>query len=409
MVSILKDITGTKGNSLKGKRIVLCVTGSVAIVKSIELGRELMRLGAEVHPVMSQAAQELVCPALLEWATGNKPVTRLTGKCEHISHCGKGRTKADLLLICPCTGNTLSKLAWGVDDTPVTTFAVTALGSHIPIIAVPAMHKSMYTHKKLLENIGKVKSMGIRVIEPILAEGKAKLAETGEIVRIVVAELKKKGLKGKKVLITAGPTVEHIDPVRVITNMSSGKMGVELAREAMTRGAYVTLVYGPGSETPAGDRIINVMTTEDMLKAVEKELKKTKYDVVFMTAAPADYTPDRKEPDKISTKNMDLTLKLKSTPKITRAIRKLAPKAFFVGFKAEYRKGKEELIRRGKSKMRSDYMDLVVVNDVGLKNMGFRTETNAGYIITKSGKTEEVSLCSKREFAERIMEYVARG
>lgn len=404
-MNALKDITGTKGWDLRGKRIILCLTGSVAIVRSVELARELMRLGAEVYPVMSQAAQELVCPALFEWATGNKPVTKLTGECEHVQYCGK-RGSADLVLICPCTGNTLSKLAWGVDDTPVTTFAVTALGSHIPIVIVPAMHESMYTNKKILDNIEKVKGMGIRVVEPVLKEGKAKMAETGEILKAVVSELRGRNLKGKNVLITAGPTVEYIDPVRVITNLSSGKMGVELAREAMTRGAKVTLIYGPGSEPPVGDKIINVMTTEDMLRAVEKELKETRYDVVFMTAAPADYTPDRKEPDKISTKNMEVTLKLKSTPKITGAVRKLAPRAFFIGFKAEYRKERSELIRRGKSKMLSDHMDMIVVNDVGQKGTGFRTETNAGYIITKSGKTEEIPLCSKREFAGRIMDYV---
>lgn len=402
----MMDITGSVSQKLKGKRIVLGVTGSVAIVKSVELARELMRNGADITAVMSSSAQKLVKPALLEWATGNPVVTELTGKTEHILYCGKHMGKADLLLIAPCTGNTLSKIAHGYDDTTVTTFAATALGSGVPVILVPAMHESMYDHRIISENLELIKSAGIRIIDPELKENKAKIASVQQIVQAVVTELTKKSLKGKKVLITAGPTVEYIDPVRVITNMSSGKMGVELAREAKSRGAEVTMVYGPGSERPYGDRIIRIMTTEEMQKAVEKELKSEKYDIVVMAAAPADYTPDRQENDKISTKNLECTIRLKSTPKITKAIRKLAPETFFIGFKAEFRKDKKELVRRGKAKMDSDSMDLVVVNDVGKEGSGFRVSTNSGYILGKNGNVTEVRKCSKREFAARILDRI---
>ena len=247
-----KEIIGTRSNVLKGYSIVLCISGSVAATRSPDIARELMRDGAEVHAVMSQSSIEhIVHPHLMEWATGNPVVTQLTGKVEHITLAGEHEKHADLILVAPSTANTISKIACGIDDTPITTVVSTAFGSGIPILIVPAMHESLYKHPIVAENIGKLKSLGVEFIGPRIEEGKAKIAETREIVQAVIKRLiAKKDLMGKKVIVTAGPTVEHIDPVRVITNRSSGKMGVAVAKEAQARGAKVALIYGSGTATP---------------------------------------------------------------------------------------------------------------------------------------------------------------
>jgi len=287
-----KDIVGTKGKELKDKRIVLCVTGSVAAVQCSEIARTLMRHGAEVFAVMSPMAQKIVHPYLMEWATGNAVLTELTGKIEHVALVGEHPKKADLVLIAPATANTISKIACGIDDTTVTSVVSTAFGSKTPIIIVPAMHESMYNHPILTENINKLKALGVEFVGPRVEEGKAKIAETKEIADAIIRKLAvKQDFSGFKVLVTAGPTVEYIDPVRVITNRSSGKMGVAIVEEALNRGAEVTLVYGLGRTTPPSEtHVISVETTEQMREAVVSELESKKYDVVIAVAAAADWT-----------------------------------------------------------------------------------------------------------------------
>lgn len=243
-----KDIIGTRGNELKGKRIVLCITGSVAAIESLKIARSLMRHGAEVFTVMSPMSQKIIHPYLMEWATGNVVTTELTGKTEHIGLAGDHPEKADLILVAPATANTISKIACGIDDTSVTSVISTAFGARIPMIIVPAMHASMYRHPILIENIKKLQTLGLEFIGPIVTEGKAKIARTRDIIDTVIRELTiQQDFSGLKLLITAGPTVEHIDPIRIMTNRSSGKMGVALAEEALSRGAEVTLVYGLGT------------------------------------------------------------------------------------------------------------------------------------------------------------------
>jgi len=184
-----KKITGTKSSVLKGKKIGLCITGSVAAVRSPEIARELMRNGAEVYCVMSKnAVKQIVNSYLMEWATGNPVVTKLTGQVEHITLAGK----PDLILVAPSTANTISKIACGIDDTTVTTVVSTAIGSKIPIIIVPAMHESLYNHPIIAENIKKLQSLGVEFVRPHLEEGKAKISETSEIVEIVIDRLTSK-------------------------------------------------------------------------------------------------------------------------------------------------------------------------------------------------------------------------
>ncbi len=206
------DLKSSKSISLDGKRIVLCVTGSIAAVETIRLARELIRNGAEVQGVMSQAAQAIIHPYALEYATGRKVITEITGAIEHVAYCGKRKEAYDLLLVAPCTANTIGKIAAGVDDTPVTTFATTAIGSHIPIIIVPAMHGSMFEHPIVQENIKKLESIGITFVMPKVEEGTAKIPDNAEIVINVERTLSDSPLKGKKILDHQRPELRATGP-----------------------------------------------------------------------------------------------------------------------------------------------------------------------------------------------------
>ena len=402
-----KDIVETKGNELKDKRVVLCITGSVAAVESPEIARALMRHGAEVLTVMSPMSQKIIHPYLMEWATGNDVVTELTGKIEHVALAGNHSKKADLILVAPATANTISKIASGIDDTTVTSVVSTAFGSNVPMIIVPAMHESMYNHPIVTENIGKLKTLGVEFVGPRIEEGKAKIAKTDEVVDAVVRRLTvRRDLSGLKVLITAGPTIEYIDPVRVVTNRSSGKMGVALAEEALSRGAQVTLVYGTGTTAPpTRASVISVETAEQMYTAVTSELKSKRFDIAMAVAAAADWKVEKPFSHKVSTHKLDsLSLKLKPTPKIIDSIKKISPTIFLVAFKAEYKMSKANLIENAHKKLLEADADLIVVNDVGRKGAGFGTETNEVFIVDRDRKTIHVPMAQKREVAKAILD-----
>lgn len=404
-----KNIIGTEGKELKGKSIVLCVTGSVAAVQSPEIARALMRHGAEVSAVMSPMAQKIIHPYLMEWATGNTVITELTGKIEHVALIGEHSLKADLVLVAPATANTISKIACGIDDTTVTSVASTAFGSKCPIMIVPAMHESMYNHPILAENINKLRGLGVQFIGPRIEEGKAKIAETREIVDAVVCKLAtKQDFSGLRVLITAGPTIEYIDPVRVLTNRSSGKMGVAVAEEALSRGAEVTLVYGSGSAVPPlRANLIPVETTEQMHEAVASELRSREYDVAIAAAAPADWAPEKPYSYKLSTHKLNsLNLKLKPTAKIIESVKEVSPRTFLVVFRAEYKMPKKKLIESAYKRLTKAKADLIVVNDVGKKGAGFGTDTNEVFILDKKKNAVHVQLTRKREVAEKILDVV---
>lgn len=402
-------IRGTKSEELKGKRIVLCITGSVAAIQCPEIARTLMRHGADVFAVMSPMAQKIIHPYLMEWATGNPVVTELTGKIEHVALVGQHSEVADLVLVAPATANTISKIACGIDDTTVTSVVSTAFGSNCSIIVVPAMHESMYNHPILTENIKRLKAFGVEFVGPRIEEGKAKIAETKDIVEAVVRKLAtKQDFSGLKVLVTAGPTLEYIDPMRVVTNRSSGKMGVAIAEEALGRGAEVTLVYGPGATTPpARSRTVSVETTEQMYEAVVSELKSKKYDVVIAVAAAADWTPEKPYAYKVSTHKVHLLdLKLKPTRKIIDEVKKVSPKTFLLAFRAEYNLPKKELIGSAYKRLLSSKADLIAANDVAKEGVGFGTDTNEVFIVDKEKNVIHVPLASKREVAGKILDAV---
>lgn len=404
-----KHIIGTEGKELKGKRIVLCVTGSVAAVQSPEIARALMRRGADVFAVMSPMAGKIIHPYLMEWATGNEVITELTGKIEHVALVGEHSLRVDLVLVAPATANTISKIACAIDDTTVTSVASTAFGSKCPIIIVPAMHESMYNHPTLAKNIKKLKILGVEFVGPRVEEGKAKIAKTKEIVNAVIRKLvSEQDFTGLKVLITAGATVEHIDPVRVVTNKSSGKMGVAITEEALSRGAETTLVYGTGTEAPPSRaHLLTVETTEQMHDAVVSELKSKRYDVVIAVAAAADWTPEKQYSYKVSSHDLhSLELKLKPTAKIINSVKKVSPRTFLVAFRAEYKLPKKELIDSAYKRLQEAKADLIVVNDVGKKGVGFGTDMNEVFIIDEKKKTVHVQLAEKREVARKILDVV---
>jgi len=368
-----------------------------------------MRQGAEVFAVMSPMAQKIIHPYLMEWATGNAVVTELTGKIEHVALVGEHPKKADLVLVAPATANTISKVACGIDDTTVTSVVSTAFGSNVPIIIVPAMHESMYNHPILTENIKKLKWLGVEFVGPRIEEGKAKIAETKKIVDAVIRKVSvKQDFSGLRVLVTAGPTVEYIDPIRVITNRSSGKMGVAIVEEALNRGAEVTLVYGLGKKSPPRKaRMISVETTEQMHDAVVSELKSKKYDVVIAVAAAADWVIEKPYAYKVSThKFHSLGLKLKPTRKIVDYVKKVSPKTFLVAFRAEYKLSKKDLIESAFKRLVKANADLIVVNDVGKKGVGFGTETNEVFIVDRKKIVVHVRLAPKRDVAGKILDVV---
>lgn len=393
-----------KSRILEGKRIALCTCGSVAILKAPELARELMRNGAEVFVVMSYNSQKLISPIMLEWATGNPVVTEITGKIEHIMLS----KSIDIVIIAPATANTISKIAMGIDDTPVTSLVTSALGLGIPILLVPAMHSSMYRNPIVLKNMEKLASMGISILQPDIVEDRAKFPDVEEITEEVIAMLHKKDLTGKSVLVTAGPTRSYIDSIRFLTNSSSGKMGYAFAKEAYARGANTTLILGPSNIRPLKKiRAINVETTEEMLNAVKKCLLESKYDIIIMAAAPLDFTVKNKYEGKIPS-NSSLTIELNPLPKIIEIARDMAKDAFIIGFKAEYGLKKEELISKAKEKLLECKADLIVANDLSTPFTGFSSDTNEVYVIDKFGSIIHIPLSSKREIASKILDLYVR-
>ncbi|MGY5140298.1 MAG: bifunctional phosphopantothenoylcysteine decarboxylase/phosphopantothenate--cysteine ligase CoaBC [Candidatus Nitrosopumilus sp. Bin_571-38] len=388
---------------LSGKKIVLCVAGSVAAYKAIELARLLMRHGAYVTCVTSNAVTKLIQPEYFKWATGNEVITKLTGELEHIRLADYNQS--DLVIVYPATANTLGKLANGIDDTPVSTVLTVGFGSKIPILMCLAMHASMYENLAVKKNIKFLKNK-IEFLSPKLIEGKAKSPEPEDVLENV---LKKFGfssiLKNKKVLITAGPTIEQIDPIRAITNQSSGKTGVSLASELISAGAKVTFVYGPGNEkAPKGAKIINVVSSKEMHSVVKLELKK-KFDIVIMAAAVADYVPTIQSKNKIKSSKSSMNISLKKAPKIIDQIKKYQKNVLLVGFKAETNFTKAQLIKSAQKKLKESEADMIVANDIGLIRYKKNPKNNQ-VIIVDSKKNIVSGWMSKEKIAKLIRKQI---
>jgi phosphopantothenoylcysteine decarboxylase/phosphopantothenate--cysteine ligase len=413
---VSKEIIGSEGNVLKGKKIVLCITASVAAYKAIDLSRLLMRKGAEIYPVMSKSTEsKLLTKEIMDWATGNKTVTELTSGLEHISLANYG--KSDMVIVYPCTANTLGKFVNGIEDNPVTTILSVAFGSRIPIVIAPAMHEAMYDNIIIAENIQKLKSLGVSILEPSISEDKAKVISADSIVQFVINKIgSEKDITRSKTnaLVTAGSTVEYIDSVRILTNLSSGKMGLNIAQQCLDKGFNVTLVYGHGSLNMPHDpriNIIRVNTTEEMFKVVRERILEGEQHVIFHAAAVADFSiahSNRKRSYKMDTRNGAKTIKLIPTGKIVDRIKEFDKKIFLVAFKAEYGISEKLLINKAFDKLKECNGDLIVANDVSRKGCEFGSDTNEVYIIDKEKNIIHVPLKSKREIARKLVNLVCK-
>ena len=369
-----------KSDKLKNKKIALCVTGSIAAILAPKLARELRRHGAEVKPYMTKNATKIIHPYALEWACEEEAVLELTGRMEHLE-------KFDIVLIAPATANTISKIASGIADNAVTALAL----CNKNVVVAPAMHREMFESKIFSENLNKLRELGFTVVEPCIEEGSAKMASINEIVDFCIRAVYRKTLSGKRVLITAGATQEKIDPIRVITNRSSGKMGLALAREAFFRGAEVSVILGSVSvEFPRYLKKVFVESSEEMLNAVKEHIDKC--DVFISVAAVSDFKPKISYEKKIKTRER-LFLELVSTKKILEEIKD--KKAVKVGFKALYNVSEEELIKSAKEILEKRNLSVVVAND--LEKNYFGSDSNEVFIVTRedvvkfSGRKEEVA------------------
>jgi phosphopantothenoylcysteine decarboxylase/phosphopantothenate--cysteine ligase len=391
-------LTGTLSASLKDKTIIMAVTGSIAAVRTIELARELVRHGATVRAVMSQAAQGIIHPDALHYATGNPVITGITGAVEHVEYCGEEGT-ADLLMVVPCTANTISKMSLGIDDTPPTTFTTTAIGSGVPVLVVPAMHGSMYNHLAVKENIERLKGMGVQFIDPVINEKTAKIAANKDIVLEVQRILGESSLGGKKVVITGGGTMERIDAIRVLTNRSSGRTGVELAMEAYRRGADVTLVH-PRSQGLYGITEIEAESAKEMSRSVLHEIGKG-CDLFISSAAISDFTIEPVH-HKIKSGKEAITLTLRPGPKMLQDIREMYPDLDIIGFKAEANVDRDGLVLSAKELMAKYGLSMVVANDVGEGGMG--TPDNTVLILDSSGGETGPVTGDKQVIAGAVLE-----
>jgi len=388
---------------LAERKIILGVTSSSAIYRAIDLSRELIRMGAEVKVFMTEKAMEFVSPILFSWATGSDPVVELTGKAEHIRY-GK---EYDAMIIAPCTINTLSKIAHGIGDNPVTLTAITFLGLRKKLIIVPAMNINLYKSPQYARAESILKEYGAIIIKPFIIEDKAKFPPISDLARIIDAAINRgRDLEGINVLITAGPTREYIDPVRVITNPSSGLMGVLLALEFYGRGANVTLIHGPLTvKPPYVTRNIEVETTEDMAKAVHDLSSKVDYDVMIFAGAPADYAPVRMFKEKIPSRKGEITLLLKPSPKVIKNI--VRKPRVLVGFAAETVGSLDELVEKAREKLYDYNADLIVGNIVGRKDEGFGKEFLHACLVWSDG-FECLGTIHKAYLARKIADWVVK-
>ena len=379
-------------------RVVLCVTGSVAAVESVKLARELRRQGVDVKCFMSDDACNIIHPNSMEFATGQEVVLELTGRIEHVKYAN-----ADMILVAPATANLISKFAHKIADNPISTLLITAFGYSTPILFVPSMHDSMY--KAISENIQKLKDEGIMFLNPKKEEGKAKFPSIHDITLLTLRETSEKKLNGKKFLISVGGTYEEIDSIRGITNRSSGKMGLEIAKEAFIQGADVTLVTGRIEvHVP---KVFNRIPVESS-KEMEIELRKLvpENDIFISAAAVSDFTVNGKlslKYDKIPS-DEELTLNLKPTPKILNMVKKINPKIFLVGFKAGYDVTEEELVSMAQKSIKTSGSDFIVANDVSVEGAGFGSDNNQ--VIIVDNNTVKLPLSSKTEIAKGIIEKI---
>jgi phosphopantothenoylcysteine decarboxylase/phosphopantothenate--cysteine ligase len=396
---------------LTNKRILLGVTGSIAAYKVADLASKLTQADAQVDVILTAAAEKFITPLTFQSVTGRRVFTEndLWGNEAHVLHVGLGHA-ADLLVIAPCTANTLAKLAHGQADSLLT---VTALAARAPVLIAPAMDGGMYDHPATQENIQTLKTRGVTFIGPAeghLASGLSgvgRMLETAEIIGHIRLLLSRDGpLAGKKVVVTAGGTQEPLDPVRVLTNRSSGRQGYALAQVALEMGAQVTLITTPTALTPPiGVRLVDVETAQQMLEAVLTESAEA--DALIMAAAVADFRPKERAKDKIKKEGGIPHIELEATEDILKTVAeqraRTARPSVVVGFAAESR----DLLENAAHKLESKGLDIIAANDISQKDAGFAVETNRVTLLFADGRQEPLALKTKVEVAEVILGWVS--
>lgn len=383
-----EEIYCEKSKRLRGKTIVVGMTGSIAITECFSMIRELIRHGAKVIPVMTPSAVKLAAPDAIEFACGMKPIVELTGQTEHIRYLGD--STADLFMIFPATANTISKIANGIDDTAVTSFATVALGSKIPIIVAPAMHEHMYNNPAVSKNIKTLESLGIHMIGPHLDGVRAKIASKDEIVEWTIRCLSRADLNGKNILIIGGRSEEPLDSMRIITNRSTGLMSLVLALRAFERGAKVELWMG-ACNVPLPDyvKVRRFNTVSDLVSMIDA----IDHDYVIVPAALADFAPDFTQGKIPSDHKYDMMLN--PVPKVLPMIRKKCDKV--IGFKAESGLDANHLEEKARQRMDLYGLMAVVANDID--SVG-KVSTSA-LLITKDGSKDITG--SKTEISDAIL------
>jgi phosphopantothenoylcysteine decarboxylase/phosphopantothenate--cysteine ligase len=345
---------------------------------------------------MSDGASEIIHPYAMEFATGQKVVTELTGEIEHVKY-----STSDLVIVAPATANVISKFAHKIADNPINTLLITAFGNKTPILIVPSMHNSMY--KAVKGNIETLKCEDISFVKPKIEEKKAKFPDIQDIILHAMRKLDENNLEGKKVLVSTGATYEKIDEVRGITNRSSGKMGVEIAKEAFIRGADVTLIKGKmTADIPNIFNIVDVESVEEMYDAVLEQVKNN--DIFISAAAVSDFVPKVENKENKISSDDEITLKLEKAPKIISEVKKINPEIFLVGFKAEYDLSREELVKSASKRVEEFDIDLMVANDVAIEGAGFGSDENQVILIDED--IIDVSLSSKKEIAAKIIDRI---
>ncbi|MDY6843563.1 MAG: bifunctional phosphopantothenoylcysteine decarboxylase/phosphopantothenate--cysteine ligase CoaBC [Thermodesulfobacteriota bacterium] len=390
---------------IKGKSIVLGITGGIAAYKSCEIVRDILRDGGSCHVIMTKSATKFITPLTLRTLSGNPVITELFDFSfeSHIAHISLADL-ADLFIIAPATANFIGKVASGIADDILTT---TVAATKAPIMVCPSMNSKMYENPIFQRNLNMLASLSnFHILDPAVGElacgvyGKGRLPEPEEIVEEARCILEKRDLVGEKVLVTAGPTEEALDPVRFITNRSSGKMGFALARVAMRRGAKTTLISGPVNLQPP--RGVNYIEARTALEMKEKVLENFKgITILIKAAAVADFRPEKKALEKMKKKEK-LTINLVRNPDILSEIGKRKGKAIVVGFAAET----EDLLINAKKKLEEKKLDLIVANDVTQKGAGFYADTNIVKLIDATGNISDLPLMSKEEVAEHIFDKV---
>lgn len=393
---------------LSNKNIVIGVSGGIAVYKALDVISRLKKLGANINVIMTKAAAQFVNPLSFQSLSQNYVVTDMfaepkTWDVEHISLA----QKADLFVIAPATANIIGKMTWGIADDMLST---TVMATKAPVLIAPAMNTNMYTNPVVQRNIKMLKDLGYNFVDPASGRlacgdyGVGKLATPEDIVEAIKSffqEPSVKTLMDKRILITAGPTQEPIDPVRYITNHSSGKMGYSIAKAAKERGADVTLVSGPTNiEKPAGVKVIDIVTARDMHSAVLEHFDDS--DVIIKAAAVADYKPKEISDNKIKKSDSDLSIELTRNPDILLELGKMKNDKILVGFAAETK----DLLENAKSKIDRKNLDFIVANNITQDGAGFKGDTNIVSIIDSFGKIQKYDKMKKEEISNIILDKI---